>query len=535
MSKRKENESVSQSTVVFVACFLFLAAIARSQTIVRSFDGDAGPGAEVCDAGRTHCGWADMNVGVNGTQVVQVTWQNIRVYDYTGRLLQSTPMEAFIGDAGLEAIPTPRTAAAAAKAPPLKPGPYEPTVAFDEFINRWIVSVTGKSDSLVVSATADALGAWKGVNLSCLRDGPCLNFDPALRLGFDKNGVYYCGAHPGESNPHTLEGVAYDCFAVPSIEVAAIGQGAVPAHINRAHAMPHEVIPVVDHNRNKAPGAPAYFMSKTCDRSVQGGCQNAMHYSFEWIVDSFTWNGPIGTYNEQLVKTGVGSRENKWLFSKPCCGSQASSPQAGNDKVNLRGAESHRFNNAVQFGTRLHGVMSSGPCASDCGDQGTDTNNIALWVEMDCSKPAACVVSQAAKISGPNVNPEFATTGVDAAGNVGITAVSWTPTTNLSILLWTHRVSDPPNTMNGPTIIIAGTQPYTCEPDRTYANVENPAGVITAVEPGDGTKLWVSHQWANSAARCVWNTRIIQYQIVSSTRRIRSPRTGHPSFRKVSR
>jgi hypothetical protein len=296
--------------------------------------------------------------------------------------------------------------------------------------------------------------------------------------------------------------------------------------------MPHEVIPVVDHNRNKAPGSPAYFMAKTCDRSVQGGCQNAMHYSFEWIVDSFTWNGPIGTYDEQLVKTGIGSKDNKWLFSKPCCGSQASSAQTGNDKVGLRGAESHRFNNAVQFGTHLHGVMSSGPCASDCGDQGIDTNNIAFWVEMDCSKPAACVVSQTAKISGPNVNPEFATTGVDAAGNVGISAVSWTPTTDLSILLWTHRVSDPLNTINGPTTIIAGTQPYTCEPDKPYANVENPAGVITALDPGDGTKLWVSHQWANTAARCVWNTRIIQYQVQSSTRRIPSPRTAHPLFQE---
>jgi len=462
-----------------------------------------------------------MNVGVNGKQVVQVTWQNGRVYDYTGKQLRSTPLEIFIADGGLEAIPTPRTVAPAAKGSSVKLGPYEPTVAFDEFIDRWIVSVTGKSDSLLVSATSDALGPWKGVNLSCLSDGPCLNFDPALRLGFDRNGVYYCGAHPGESNPNTIEGVAYDCFAVPSIEVAAIGQGAVPAHINRTHAMPHEVIPVVDHNRNKAPRAPAYFISKTCDRSVQGGCQNAMHYSFEWIVDSFTWDGPIGTYSEQLVKTGIGSKENKWLFSKPCCGPQASSPQAGNDKVGLRGAESHRFNNAVQFGAHLHGVMSSGPCASDCGDQGTDTDNIAFWVDMDCSSPAACVVSQTAKISGPDVNPEFSTTGVDASGNVGITAVSWTPTTNLSILLWTHSASDSPNTIHGPMIVIAGTQPYTCELGRTYANVENPAGVITALDPADGAKLWVSHQWANSSARCVWKTRIVQYQIEAPSPRSR--------------
>src|SRR5215472_5993862 len=82
--------------LMLAACVSLLAGTARSQTIVRSFDGDSGPGAEVCDAGRTHCGWADMNVGVNGKQVVQVTWQNVRVYDYTGTQLRSTPLETFI-------------------------------------------------------------------------------------------------------------------------------------------------------------------------------------------------------------------------------------------------------------------------------------------------------------------------------------------------------------------------------------------------------------------------------------------------------
>ena len=102
--------------LTLAACGSFLPCTVRSQTIVRSFDGDSGPGAEVCDEGRTHCGWADMSVGVSGKQVVQVTWQNVRVYDYTGKLLRSTSLETFIGDAGLEAIPTPRTVAPAAKA-----------------------------------------------------------------------------------------------------------------------------------------------------------------------------------------------------------------------------------------------------------------------------------------------------------------------------------------------------------------------------------------------------------------------------------
>ena len=58
---------------MLAVCLLCSAVTAESQTVVRSFDGDTGPGAAICDAGRTHCGWPDMNVGANGKQVMQVT------------------------------------------------------------------------------------------------------------------------------------------------------------------------------------------------------------------------------------------------------------------------------------------------------------------------------------------------------------------------------------------------------------------------------------------------------------------------------
>src|SRR5258708_10304707 len=169
-------------------CLLISAAECRAQTIVHSFDGDTGPGLAACQTGITHCGWPDMDAGVNGKQVAQVTWQNFRVYDYSGRLLKSIPMTTFIRNAGLNPIPpaNPRSTG------PVVRGPYEPHIVFNEFINRWIVTVTGFSDSLLVSASADPLGSWRGINLSCLQGGPCLNFDPALHIGYDKNGVYYC-------------------------------------------------------------------------------------------------------------------------------------------------------------------------------------------------------------------------------------------------------------------------------------------------------------------------------------------------------
>ncbi len=145
--------------------------------------------------------------------------------------------------------------------------------------------------------------------------------------------------------------------------------------------------------------------------------------------------------------------------------------------------------NLVQFGAHLHGALGSGPCTGSCGSQGTDTNNVMFWVDLDCPKTTACVVSQTAKISGPNFNPEFATVGVDAAGNIGIVAESSTSSTDLSVLLWTHSTSDPSNTFNGPTTIVSGTQPYTCLNNRNLAPIGNAVGVLTALDPLDGTKL----------------------------------------------
>jgi hypothetical protein len=190
----------------------------------------------------------------------------------------------------------------------------------------------------------------------------------------------------------------------------------------------------------------------------------------------------------------------------------------------LRVAESHRLTNLVQYGTHLQAAMTSGPCTKDCGEQGTDTSNLAFWVDLDCSKPAACVVSQTAKISGEGINPEFASVGVDKAGDVGVVAVSSNASTNLSILLWTRRKSDPPNSFRGPTTLMAGTHPLTCLNTRDMVTIGNAAGVLTQMDPTDGTKLWTTQHWGGDAERCVWTTRIVAYQIDSGAAKEAKPK-----------
>ena len=489
---RKRQVAVERALLIAL-CLMFPAGAATAQTVVRSFDGDSGPGLTACLAGVTHCDRPEMDVAVNGRQIVQVTWQNVRIYDYSGHLLQSMPMSTLIRNAGLNPVP------------PKQQGPYEPHVVYNEFINRWIVTVTGLNDCLLVSASSDAAGSWGGVYLSCLQGGPCLDSDASIHVGYDKNGLYECAAHAGDDNRHTAPGYSYDCFAVPPAEVEAIGQGNAPTHINRIHNMPLDLIPAIDHNRTKAAHAPALFVARTCDRATPGGCQNSTNFPFRWIVDTFTWNGTTGTYNiggEQAVRTGIGSTQDKWLYNKPCCGATGSIPQAGNETILLRATESHRLVNLVQYGSHLYIVLPSGPCTKDCGSQGTDANNVAFWVDLDCS------------------------VGVDAAGNVGIVAESATASTDLSLLLWTHGTADPANTFNGPTTIVSGTQPFTCLNTRNFASIANAAGVLTALDPADGTKLWTTQQWANDAARCVWNTRIVEYQIAPA--QANRPRQSKP-------
>lgn len=498
--------------VLLIALHALLPDGAAGAPVVNSFEGDRGPGLEVCNSNGApiHCDRAEMDIATNGKQVVQITWQNVNVYDTSGNLLKSTPLSELIRSAGLD--------------PNLSKGngrQFEPHIVYNEFIERWIITVTCKNDCTLVSAASDATGAWGGTYLSCLHGGSCLDRNPAVKLGYDKNGVYVCGGHIGDDNPATVPGVSYDCFALPPEEVKAIAQGTPPAHVNRSHNMPLDIVPAVDHNQSKAASAPAFFANKSCDRAAQYACQRSTNFSFHWIVNTFTWSGVTGTYNsggaQQVIKTDIGSKENKWLYNSPCCGPTMSVPQSGSE-ITLRAAASHRLMNVVQHGSHLHGVLGSGPCTESCGSQGADANNILVWVDLDCSDSAACVVNQTAKISSPDYHVEFGTVGVDDAGNMGIVGTSSSARENMSVLLWTRRQGDPANTFSGPTTIVAGTQPYTCLNRKNMVPMGNSAGTLTALDPVDRETLWATQQWANDAAPCVWNTRIVGYKVAPAKR-----------------
>jgi hypothetical protein len=178
------------------------------------------------------------------------------------------------------------------------------------------------------------------------------------------------------------------------------------------------------------------------------------------------------------------------------------------------------MSNAVQVGSHLYAAEGSGPCTKECGTQGADTNNILFYVDLDCSKPSACVVSQTAKLAGADVAPEYGTVGVDPQGNVGVVASSSTVATHLGVILWARKQTDPLNIFSGPITIAVGTQPYTCMKDHTmdggrtyYVMMGSSVGILTVRDPLDGTKLWTTQQYSDDATPCVYSTRIVEYQI----------------------
>jgi hypothetical protein len=440
--------------------------------IVRQFDGDSGPDLASCTSLGGHCDRPDGNLAADGTHVVQVTWQHVNVYDYSGQVTSSLTLSQLIANAGLVATTLQGNP------------PYEAHVVYDEFVGRWIITASCKYDCLLVSATSDPAGAWSGIYLA--NNGS----DPSMHLGYDKNGVYISEIDPGVHDANTA-GYSFADFAIPAAEIAWTGSFA-PAHLNKSSGTPLDGQPAIDHDANKQPGDPAFFLCKTCPA---GGCQNLTNNAFSWLLTTVTWSGTTASYSaDQLVPSTV-------VYNAPL-----NAPQAGSTTT-LRVVEDHRVLDAIQRGSHVYGVLGSGPQA------GVDTNDLLFWVDLDCTTPSACTVASTGKVADAALHLFYPTIGVDAAGNVGVVAAASSATTDVSLYAYRHLATDPTGAMSAPLPIVAGSQPYTCTGGATQVSFANATGIATALDPSDGTRLWTMQQYGSSATPCQWGTRVVEYQL----------------------
>ena len=141
-------------------------------------------------------------------------------------------------------------------------------------------------------------------------------------------------------------------------------------------------------------------------------------------VVTITWSGTTATYSigDQLVDTAAGSASNTWLYNTPI----AAISQLGTT-AQIRPIEDHRVGATVQNGKHVAAALGSGPCTTGCGVQGADANNLSFWVDLDCSTPSACVVTQTGKLADANNHIVYPSIGFASNGDIAISAASLAP------------------------------------------------------------------------------------------------------------
>ncbi len=443
----------------------------HSPKIENSFDASSG------DAAASYRDHPDLAMaacsgcGTNG-QVMVATGMDVTIYNLSGAVLKTQRIIDFMTNAGVT------------------PGRInDPRGAYDPFIERWILVCSCAADFLLVSGSKDATGPWKGIAVSEASG------DLTMFPGFDKNGVYISEYQPKLSSR---------VIALPGADVAWTGGGNISlAHEAIFADRPYEMRPAIDPNPKKKPTDPEYLIART------GPPQNATNFPMELLVDRTTWSGGKATIDGQVtIPTG-------FLYNTPIAASQPAGPA-------IRGAESHRVFGVAAHNGHLYLVGSSGPCKSDCGAQGADSNNLFYWFDVSTR---TMTLTQKAKIADPSLSFLFPTIATDGRGNVGIGVTGISRSQHPSVYLLTHLADDPLGKMNGPFLAYAGTEGYSCG--------KNPAqtGVVgwgtysaTVRDASDPMKLWTVHQYAGSPTPCVWKTRVIGFRLAPGS----ASKSGNP-------
>lgn len=490
-----KNQGRIESALGFVLCVVFPSGLARAQTmaarqassldepkILASFDAVSG------DPGMSYKDHPDMSLAAcsacgKAGQVLVTTGQDIAVYDTVGKLLKIQNTRDFIKAAGLDPdawISRPALPASAAGRV------NDPRATYDPFIERWIVVCSCSADYLIVSGSRDATGLWKGVVLTDSAG------DLTMFPGWDKNGVYV-SEFQLKLNSRVI--------ALHTADVAWKGdRGISLAHQAVFPGRPYEMRPAVDPNPKKRPIDPEYLVARS------GPPQNATNHAMDLLVDRITWSGA------NAAVSGPASIPTGFLYNTPITASQPSGP-------GVRGNETHRVFSVSAHGGHLYLVVASGPCASDCGAQGADPNNLFYWFDIATE---TLTLNQKAKVSHPSLALLFPTLATDARGNVGIGVTGSSHAQYPSVYLFTHMASDPtPGKINGPFAAYAGTESYWC--DKGPARPPNPAGwgtySATVQDGSDPMKLWTLQEYAGSATPCVWKTRVLGFRIAPDSER----------------
>lgn len=443
--------------IILIVCVL--TGIASGQTILNSFDGETGttssPGVP------TITDHPDMSMAANGYQVVTVDRQAVNVYSYSGQLISSQTNLNFISAAGLAAGSS-----------------RDPRIIYDKYIDRFVYVCSCSSDYLIVSGSSNAAGAWKGVTLGASTAG-----DLTMRVGFNRQGVYV-------SEDNASATTTYLVIALPSADVAWTGSGNVSlAHENIFSNQNFELFPSVDLYDDGT--HTEYFVARN------GPSQTGNQTPLGLLLNGLTWAGNTASLS---ATTTINT---SFQYNTPV---DAAQPSAG---PNIKALESHRiYQPTMAADGKLHLVTSTGPCATSCGSQGVDANQIILWFVVD---PVGDTIVQSAKISNASLGYLFPSLAMDNLGNDYLCATSSGSAQFASIDCWTHKSTDSAGIINGPTRVITGTQVY------AVCNAVNPVGWGTysdvVYDPANPNTVWMVQEYGANATACLYQERVAQLQI----------------------
>jgi hypothetical protein len=215
------------------------------------------------------------------------------------------------------------------------------------------------------------------------------------------------------------------------------------------------------------------------------------------LADRITWSGTKASI------TGPAGIPTGFLYNTPIPVPQPSG-------VPVRGNESHRVFSVFAHSGHLYVLEASGPCVSNCGAQGQDTNNLFYWFVIDVR---TMTLTQKAKVSDPALSFLFPTMAVDGHGNVGIGVTGASTSQHPSIYLFTHLASDSTGKINGPFLAQTGTETYVCNKGRDPSTVGWGTYSATVQDGSDPMKLWTLQEYAGSSTPCVWKTRVVGFQV----------------------
>jgi hypothetical protein len=449
-----------------MALLLILALCAGSlsfaqPTVLQSFNASAGTASGSTPTYKDH---PDMAGGVGPTEVVAFTGQEVLVQDKSGNIVSGWPKsQSTFWQTTVGVNPSSDCGQSFAA--------NDPDLVYDSIDSRWYAVHSAPCDYLAVSSGSTfATSTWKYITFGNA------NGDLIMKAGYDKNGVYITYTNAAGSSSF--------CVRIPKADVLWSGGGnIVTTHIasNTTSGIDAYMRPTIDTNASKAAGDPTYFAD------LDHG-QNASAASVNLWLRSATWSGTTSTLSSRTtVATGI---------TYNMATSDGATQQGSATK--LRVAATFRLFNVPFVNGSLWlaavNMVSSIPAWN--------------WWEVRASD---FTILQEGAVSG-SYGTWLPAVGADSSGHVMFAAARASSSEYMSIYTWYRSSTDTASTLSGPTLVLAGTQPYTCS--------ASPVGtgnyVTSANDPSDPTKIWFLQEYAASATACLWQTRWIQMSMASS-------------------